>query len=137
MNAPSANNQQPWQFIIIDDRSILDKIPEFHPYSQMLKDAPAAILVCEDESLSKSEGYWIQDCAAATENILLEIADQDFGGVWLGIYPREERVNGMRMLLNLPSRIVPFSLIALGYPAERKEAKNIFDKSRIKFNAWA
>jgi nitroreductase len=87
-------------------------------------------------SLAKSGGYWIQDCAAATQNILLEIADQGFGAVWLGVYPREERVEGARALLNLPSHIVPFSLIALGYPAEEKAAKNIFDRDRIKFNGW-
>jgi len=136
MNAPSAGNQQPWRFVIVTERSILDKIPGVHPYAEMLKQAPAAILVCGDLGLDTHKGYWVQDCSACTENILLEIADQGFGGVWLGVYPREDRVDGLRKLLNIPENVVPLSLIAVGYPAEDKPPKNEFDKSRIRYNSW-
>jgi nitroreductase len=136
MNAPSAGNQQPWHFVIIDDRGILKEITKFHPYSQMLHQASTAILVCGDLDLEKNEGYWVQDCSAATENILLEIADQGFGGVWLGVYPRKDRVEGIRKLLRIPPGIIPFSLISIGYPAENKELKNEFKKERIKRNYW-
>lgn len=136
MNAPSAGNEQPWQFIIIDKRELLDEIPTFHPYAQMLKQAPAAILVCGDLDLEKHKGYWVQDCAAATENILLEITDRGFGGVWLGVYPRKDRVEGIRKLLRIPDRIIPFSLIAVGYPAEKKDPKNEFKKERVRYNYW-
>jgi nitroreductase len=136
MNAPSAGNQQPWRFVIVTERSILDKIPDVHPYASMLKEAPAAILVCGDLDLESHKGYWVQDCAACTENILLEIADQGFGGVWLGVYPREDRVEGLRKLLNIPENVVPLALIAVGYPAEQKPPKNEFDKSRIRYNSW-
>ena len=136
MNAPSAGNQQPWHFVIIDDREILKEITVIHPYSKMLHQASAAILVCGDLDLEKHEGYWVQDCSAATENILLEIADQGFGGVWLGVHPRKDRVEGIRKLLRIPPRIVPFSLISLGYPAESKEPKIKFKKDRIKHNYW-
>ncbi len=136
MNAPSAGNEQPWQFLIINQRSLLDEIPKFHPHSKMLKEAPAAILVCGDLSLRKYEEYWIQDCAAATQNILLTITDLGLGGVWLGIYPRKDRVSKMKSLVNLPDHVVPFSLIAVGYPAEEKPPKNIFDRNRIHFNTW-
>jgi nitroreductase len=136
MNAPSANNQQPWHFVIIDERKLLDEIPEFHPYAQMLKAAPAAILVCGDRTIDTAGRYWVQDCSAATENILLEIADCDLGGVWLGVYPREDRVEGIRNLLNLPPHIIPFSIVSIGHPAETKPPKNIFDESRIHQNGW-
>lgn len=136
MNAPSAGNQQPWRFVIVTERSILDKIPGIHPYAEMLKQAPAAIIVCGDLDLESHKGYWVQDCSACTENILIEIADQGFGGVWLGVYPREERVEGLRKLLNIPENVVPLALIAVGYPAEQKPPKNEFDKSRIRYNSW-
>ncbi|MBN2323943.1 MAG: nitroreductase family protein [Spirochaetes bacterium] len=136
MNAPSAGNQRLWRFVIITERSILDEIPSVHPYSSMLKEAPAAILVCGDMDLEEREGYWVQDCAAATQNILLEIADRGYGGCWLGVYPREDRVEGLRRLLNIPGHIIPLSLIAVGIPAEKKPPKNEFDKSRITFNRW-
>jgi nitroreductase len=136
MNAPSAGNQRPWQFVIITERKLLDEIPKFHPYSLMLHEASAAILVCGNLECEKHKGYWVQDCSAATQNILLEITDQGLGGVWLGVYPREDRVEGLRKLLNIPEQIIPFSLIAVGYPAEEKPPKNEFDHSRIKYNRW-
>lgn len=137
MNAPSAGNEQPWYFVIIDDREILNRIADFHPYAQMLRHAPAAILVCGDPSMEKHEGYWVQDCSAATENILLEITSQNYGGVWIGVFPREERVEALRELLNIPGNIVPFSLIGLGNPAEHKEPNNKFNNDRIRRNKWS
>ena len=137
MNAPSAGNQRPWRFVIVNERSILDRIPEIHPYAAMLKEAPAAILVCGDLELESHKGYWVQDCSACTENILLEIADRGLGGCWLGVYPREDRVKGLRRLLDIPDNVVPFCLIAVGFPAEKKPPKNEFDKSRISFNSWS
>ena len=136
MNAPSANNQQPWQFVIIDERRLLDEIPRFHPHAKMLVEAPAAILVCGDASRDKS-GYWVQDCSAAVENILLEIADRGLGGVWLGVYPREERVEGVRGLLGIPQAVVPFALIAVGHPAEARPPKNEFHEDRVHYNRWS
>ncbi len=136
MNAPSAGNQQPWHFVVINERKLLDGIPKIHPYSQMLHQASAAILVCGDLDLERHEGFWVQDCSAATENILLEIADQGFGGVWLGVYPRKDRVEGIRKILKIPERIIPFALIAFGYPAEKKDLKNEFKKGRIRYNYW-
>jgi len=136
MNAPSAGNEQPWYFVIIDDRDLLKKITKIHPYSSMLKQAPVAILVCADLDLLAYDEFWAQDCSAATENILLEIADKDLGAVWLGIYPLEERVEGIRNLLNMPERVIPFSLISLGYPAKKKPLKKEYKKDRIKRNYW-
>jgi nitroreductase len=136
MNAPSAGNQQPWQFMVITDRRILDEIMTVHPHSSMLAKASAAILVCGDLSLETRQGYWVQDCAACTENILLEIADAGLGAVWLGVHPREDRVAGIRRILGIPEGVVPFSLIPVGYPAEEKEPNDRFLPERIHRNGW-
>ena len=136
MNAPSAGNEQPWHFLVIDDRKLLDKIPEFHPHSKMLYEAPLAIVVCGDMSQVKYQAYWPQDCSATTQNILLAIADLGLGGVWLGVYPREERVKNLQQLFGMPESIIPFSIIAMGYPAEQKPPKDIFQASRIRYNYW-
>jgi len=136
MAAPSAGNEQPWHFIVINDRQILNEIPKFHPYSQMLKEASVAILVCGDVMLEKYTGYWVQDCSAATENILIAVQAKRLGAVWLGIYPIAERVTGMRELLGLPEHVIPFSLVPIGYPAEDKPPADRFDEARVHYNKW-
>ena len=135
MAAPSAGNEQPWQFVVIDDRKILDEIPTFHPHSSMLREAPIAILVCGDLKLAKYKG-WVQDCSAATENLLLAAHALGLGAVWLGVYPIEELVGEMRRLLGAPEHVVPFSLVSVGYPAERKPPAERYDESRIRRNKW-
>jgi len=136
MSAPSAGNEQPWHFIIIDDPLILSKIPSFHNHAKMLKDASVAILVCSDMNLDNHKGMWIQDCAAATENILIAINAEGLGAVWLGIYPRDERITGCKGLLDLPENIIPFSLISIGFPAEKLPKANRYNEERIHYNKW-
>lgn len=136
MAAPSAHNQRPWEFVIIDDRKLLDAIPEFHPYSKMLTCAPAAVLVCARSKDLKSVEFWPQDCAAATQNILLAATAVGLGSVWLGVYPKEPLMKGLRDLLGLPADIVPFSLVSLGYPEKPKEPADRHDPSRIHRNGW-
>lgn len=136
MSAPSAGNEQPWHFIIIDDPIILSKVPTFHNHAQMLKNASTAILVCGDMNLDNHKGMWIQDCSAATENILIAVRAKDLGAVWLGIYPREERIKGMIDLLKLPKNIMPFSLISIGNPTENQDRVDRYDLSRIHHNKW-
>jgi nitroreductase len=136
MAAPSAGNQQPWEFIVVNDREILNKIPEVHPYSQMLMMAPLAIIVCGNLDKEKHEGYWVQDCSAATENILIEAQYKGLGAVWLGIYPRKERVKGLKELFNLPEDIIPLSIVSIGHPAESKEPSNRYNQSAIHINKW-
>ncbi len=135
-NAPSANNYQPWHYIIINDRKKLDAIPNFHPYSKMLCDASIAILVCGDLHLEKFLGYLILDCSAATENILIAAHAKGLGACWLGIYPQEERITGIKKLFNLPDHIIPISLISLGYPAEHIDREDRYDKARVHHNKW-
>ncbi len=136
MYAPSAGNERPWHFVILSDRPLLDAIPKFHPYAAMVKQAPIAVIVCGDTSLEKHAGSWALDCAAATQTMLLATHGRGLGAVWCGIYPDEDRVNGMRALLKLPGPIVPFALIPIGFPAEEKKPVDRFDASRIHDNRW-
>jgi len=135
-SAPSAGNQQPWHFVILDDRKILNVIHTFHPSAKMLFSADKAILVCGDLHLEKFKGYWMVDCAAATENILLAAHTLGLGACWLGLYPREGRMAGMKKLLHLPSHIIPFAVVSLGYPDEIKPREDRYDQSRIHHNKW-
>jgi nitroreductase len=136
MSAPSAGNEQPWQFVVINNRHILDEIPNIHPHSKMLREAPLAILVCGDIEKEAHRGYWMQDCAAAVENLLLAASAKGLGAVWLGVYPREDRVKGLRELLNIPHHVIPFALVSVGHPAEKKPPEDRFDKTKIHFNRW-
>lgn len=95
-----------------------------------------AILVCGDLQLEKIRGYWVQDCSAATENILIAANAKGLGAVWLGVYPIERRVTGIKKLLDLPENVIPFSIVSIGYPAVKKPPANRYDNSRIHYNRW-
>jgi nitroreductase len=136
MSAPSARNRQPWHFVIIDERKILDQIPTFHPHAEMLREAGLGILVCGDEAKELKKGYYPLDCSAAVENLLLAVHAKGLGGVWIGIYPREDRIAEMRNLLKIPDGIVPFALVSIGYPAEESREVDRYDESRIHKNGW-
>jgi nitroreductase len=137
MSAPSARNAQPWQFVVISDRQLLGEIPRINPNAQMAERAPLAILVCGDLSLEKSPGYWVVDCAAAAQNLLLAAHALGLGAVWTGIYPREQRIDGFRRLLDLPENVIPHSLIPLGYPAEQPARQDRYRAERVHQNHWA
>ena len=134
MNAPSANNRQPWHFIVVDEREQLNAIMEAHPYSKMLAQAPLAIVVCGDITIS--ERYWQQDCAAATENILLTARALELGSVWLGVFPNEERTAGISGLFDLPETVRPLCVIAVGHPAEEKGRVERYDEEKVHRNRW-
>lgn len=136
MQAPSAKNEQPWHFVVIDDRELLDAIPEFHPFSKMLLEAPLAILVCSDRELGTRQGSFLQDCSAATQNILLAAHAKGLGAVWLGIFPNPERIKGMEELLGLPNDIHPATLVAIGHPASRPEPVDRYQQDRVHQNRW-
>jgi nitroreductase len=137
MAAPSAGNQQPWEFIVVHNCSNLEEITKIHEYSQMLKQAPAAIVVCADPSRNKYPfDFWMQDCAAATQNILLAAVSAGLGACWLGIYPQPERVEGLRRIFAVPEHIVPFAVIALGYPAKPPRVIDRFDMQRVHNEKW-
>lgn len=136
MAAPSAGNQQPWHFVVIRDRSVLDAIPGFHPNSRMVLEASVGILVCCDSSLEKHAGYWVQDCAAATENLLLAVVAKGLGAVWCGVYPRPDRVEGFTRLLGIPAHVTPFAFVPIGHPAESKPPARRYDANRVHRDRW-
>ena len=136
MYAPSARNQQPWHFILVTREELKEKLMKAHPYASMLREAPLAILVCGDTDLELSHGYWPVDCSAATQNILLAAHAGGLGAVWLGVHPRQERKDAIRKIFNLPETVQPFSLVALGYPDEKKDTPDRWKPEIIHFNEW-
>lgn len=136
MCAPSAGNEQPWHFVVLKDREILKRIPSFHPYAKMAPSASVAILVCGEPRLEKHKGFWVQDCAAATQNLLLAAHALGFGGVWVGVHPKEEREQGFRDLLNIPAHVVPFALVPLGAPAEKTGQVPRYRADRVHADRW-
>ena len=136
MSAPSAVNEQPWQFVVVNDQQVMQDLHKLHPYSDPLNTAAVAILVCGDLSRQLAKGFWVQDCAAATENLLLAAHAQGLGAVWMGVYPDEARAEKLRRLFCLPDTIMPFSLIAVGHPAEQVPPAQRFDPQRIHTNRW-
>ena len=136
MAAPSSDNEQPWHFIVVDDKERLHRIAEFNPYAKMLKRCSVAIVVCGDLTLAKSEGFWIQGCSAATQNMLLEAVHLGLGAVWVGIYPTPEVVDEVKKVFNLPEEIIPLSIVPLGFPIRTKESARRYNPSRIRYNSW-
>ena len=134
MAAPSASNRKPWHFVVVTDRQILDNLARVHPYGKMLLEAPLCIAVCGDKTISAR--YWVQDCSAATENLLLAATALGLGAVWLGVHPRESRVGPIRKVLNIPETIVPLNLISIGHPAEEKEPRTQYDEMRVHREHW-
>ncbi len=134
MAAPSASNRKPWQFIVVTERVTLDALAESHPHGKMLFDAPLSISVCGD--LTEMERFWVQDCSAATENLLLAATALGLGAVWLGVYPRDERVEAVRRILHLPEEITPLNLVSIGHPAETKQPRTQYDDACVHRERW-
>jgi nitroreductase len=134
MAAPSASNRKRWQFVVVTEREQLDALANGHPHGKMLSDAPLCISVCGD--LTEVERYWVQDCSAATENLLLAAVALGLGAVWLGVYPRDERVTVVRRILALPDYIMPLNLISIGYPGEMKQPRTQYDETRVHRDRW-
>jgi len=137
MASPSACNQRPWHFVVVDDRETLNNISDIQQYSPMLKQAPMAIVICSDGGdPAMSAPYWPQDCAASTQNILLAARAIGLGAVWLGIYPDETRAAGLRKLLAIPENITPFCVISLGHPAKAPRPIDRYEPERVHRNHW-
>lgn len=136
MAAPSSGNARPWHFIVIRKHETMEEIARCHPYAGMLPQAKAAILVCADEKLENHPGRWPQDCAAATENILLAAHAQGLGAVWIGLFPEIERLSVIKKLFDLPDTVHPLSLVALGWPNEKKLPPHRFKPERIHQERW-
>jgi len=136
MAAPSAGNQQPWQYVVISDKDMLAKIPSINPYAAMAPNAPLGILVCGDTRLEKYAGYWVIDCAAAVQNMLLAAHELGLGAVWTGVYPTMDRVEAFRSLCNVPEGVVPHSFIVLGHTLEQKKSVDRYKAERVHRNTF-
>ena len=136
MHAPSANNQQPWQFIVVTEREKLTRLNEIHPYAKSLLEAPMCVVVCGDLNLAKSKDHWVQDCSAATQNLMLAAHALGLGTVWLGVYPREARYKAIQEYLGLPETVIPFALIAVGHPTGPIPTVDRYKAERVHINQW-
>lgn len=138
MAAPSAMDKRPWAFVVVTEKAVLDSLNAIHPYAN-LKTATAAIIVCGNkEKFIEGPGaeYWVQDCSAATENILLAAHAYGLGAVWCGVYPIEERIAPVKQVLGMPENIIPLNIITLGYPDQRPEPKDKWDAGNVHYQRW-
>lgn len=132
--APSASNRRPWHITIITNRDELNRLAEVNPYGKMLTKAAAAFVVSGDKNrMYEGEGrdFWIQDCSAVTQNILLATHGLGYGGVWIGQHPLQDRKNAAREILMIPDHLEPLSLIAVGVPEENKEARTQWEETQV------
>jgi len=120
MAAPSAGNKQVWRFVVVREPQRLEAVTKINPYAAMAPKAQLGILVCGDTRAEKYPGYWVIDCAAAVENLLLAAHGMGLGAVWTGVYPKQDRVAGMTELFGVPDGILPHSFIPIGWPGEQK-----------------
>jgi nitroreductase len=132
MMAPSGNDRRPWRFIVIKDKKALDEIANVYQYHRMAKDSAVAILVCGDPA----GAFWEQDCSNATMNILLAAHALGLGAVWCGIHPRQDREGAYRKLFRIPENIMPFALIPIGMPAEKRAAASRYDEKLVHKERW-
>jgi len=138
MAAPSACCKDPWEFVVIRDREVLAEIASALPNGAMLAKAGVGFVVCgnmeraHDGSLS----YMLQDCSAAIENLLLAVSALGLGACWLGVHPREDRIAHVSKTLGLPTHVIPVSAIAVGWPAEEKEARTRYNADFVHHGSW-
>lgn len=131
MRAPTAQNRQEWRFLVVQDRESLDNIALFSPYTGMMKQAQAAIIVLGDREVTPIDAYIYVDCAAAIQNILLEGVHLGLGTCWCAIGPNEERIEAFRNYFNFLNTYLPVAVIAIGYPDETKPLIDRYDENKI------
>ncbi len=133
MSAPSAMNKQPWKFVVVTNKEKISALGDSCGKPPVSKSA-LTIIVCGDMSKTSNtpeDIWWSEDCGAATENILLAATAQGLGGVWCGTWPRMENVKKIQEILNLPSNVVPYSMLAIGYPAENPQPKDKYTEDNV------
>ncbi|GFH62261.1 MAG: putative NAD(P)H-dependent FMN reductase [Candidatus Desulfovibrio kirbyi] len=136
MLAPSANNCQPWHFVVIRDKKVRGAFAERHPYAKMAAESPVVIVVCGNTAEEKPHGFWVQDCSAATQNLMLAARGRNLGTVWCGLYPVEDRAALARDILHLPDGVIPLSLVAVGHTTQPFFEADRFKKNRIHYDTW-
>ena len=138
MAAPSAKNKQVWEFVVLNERSRLDRLAMLLPYAKMLSQAPVAIVVCGDVSKNTEESTlnWVSDCSAAAENLLLAAESLGLGAVWTAAFPYVDRVAAVRQVTGVPENITPLAVIPVGYPAKAEPVKDKWRPEKIHYNQW-
>lgn len=133
MLAPSACDRRAWEFVVVRSQAVKEQIMALHPYTQMLKTAPLAVVVCGRPDLQDGigEGFWPQDCAAVVENMLLAAVELGYGGCWCGCYPKVERAEQLRALLGATG--TPVAVVALGVPDEAPKARGFFEQEKVRY----
>lgn len=137
MHAPSAVNHQPWEFIVIEERSTIDAMMELHPHASFLKDASLAIITCGNTERQYKDGHWLTDSVAATQNLLLAVHEKGLGACWCGIFPDPERMEKFSDVLDLPEHVRPMALTVIGHPAtDPKQPENRYDETKVHWERW-
>lgn len=133
MASPSAINKQPWEFYIIKNDTMMQKIREIAPAWD--RNSPLMIVVAGNKKhfIEGREEFWLADCSAAVENILLEATNLNLGSLWCGVYPHRERMYALKKLINLPKDQIPYALIHIGYAAEKLEARTQYDPNKVHY----
>ena len=134
MSGPSACNRTPWEFFVVTNPEVLEKLRKATRFSRMT--SPLAIVVCGN--LLKSlplelSSFWIQDCSAATENILLEATDLGLGAVWCGVHPIKTPEKKVSEALGLSGNLIPLNIIRIGHPAEEPEARDQYNEKKVHY----
>lgn len=139
MAAPTAADKRPWAFVVVTKQKKLKAIANVMKYGKMVAQAKAAIVVCgiPKESLPGWDSvYWIQDCSAASENILLAAESMGLGAVWLGVYPNQKRIKNISEILNVPQGTIPLNVISIGWPQGVEKPKKKYDPKKVHWNKW-
>lgn len=138
MAAPSAVCKDPWRFIVIRNKESLRKIADILPNGKMIADAAVGIIVCGDinRAHDKQLSYLLQDCSAAIENILIAAHALGLGACWLGVHPREQRIEGIRKIFRIPDDIIPVACIAIGVPGEEKPPRTRYNEDFVFYERW-
>ncbi len=137
MAAPSASNSRPWEFIVVTDAAKLSELQNKMKYGKY--NAPAAVVVCANLAIAKNESalrFWVQDCSAATENLLIAATGLNLGSVWIGAYPKEDIMDALRETLGIPEEITPVNLVYIGYSAEDVKPRTQYDEERVHWESY-
>ncbi len=136
MQAPSAGNNQPWEFLVVTDKAKLEEITKVKKAVSMAKKAPLGILTCYNKDYEKLKGFAVQSVSCATQNMLLAAHAMGLGAVWTSVYPNEEFVKGYREVFALPENIVPVAFVVIGHPKKQPAPKDYYKAERIHTNVW-
>jgi nitroreductase len=135
MLAPSANNCRPWHFVVVRDEATRKTLAERHPYAKMAAGAPVVIVVCANLD-EQEEGFWVQDCSAATQNLMLAARGMNLGSVWCSLHPIEDREGIAREVLHLPANVRALSLVVVGHSDQPFFEANRFNAEKIHYERW-